>query len=148
MSQRIQVLIVEDNPADAELLVRELRRAKFDPQWKRVETEEDYLAGLRADLDLILSDFEMPEFNGLRALELLNERGHDIPFIIVSGTIGEETAVEAIKQGATDYLLKDRITRLGPAVSRAIKEGQERAKRKQTEAQLLWRTAFFEAKVH
>src|ERR1700683_3172456 len=100
MSRQIQVLIVEDNPADAELLVRELRRAEFDPQWHRVETETDYLAGLCPDLDLILSDFEMPEFSGLRALELLNERGYQIPFIIVSGTIGEETAVAAIKQGA------------------------------------------------
>ena len=68
MSHQLHVLIVEDNPADAELLVRELRRAQFDPQWQRVETEEDYLANLRPDLDLILSDFEMPEFGGPRGL--------------------------------------------------------------------------------
>ncbi len=136
MSQQIQVLIVEDNPADAELLVRELRRAQFDPQWQRVETEEDYLANLHPDLDLILSDFEMPEFSGLRALELLNERGYKIPFIIVSGTIGEETAVTAIKQGATDYLLKDRITRLGTVVNRALMEARERVAHRRTEQAL------------
>jgi PAS domain S-box-containing protein len=148
MSHQLHVLIVEDNPADAELLVRELRRAQFDPQWQRVETEEDYLANLRPDLDLILSDFEMPEFSGLRALELLNERGYKIPFIIVSGTIGEEMAVAAIKQGATDYLLKDRITRLGTAVNRALQEAKEHTERKEVEGELLWKTAFFEAQVN
>jgi PAS domain S-box-containing protein len=148
MSRQLHVLIVEDNPADAELLVRELRRAQFDPQWQRVETEEDYLANLRPDLDLILSDFEMPEFSGLRALELLNERGYKIPFIIVSGTIGEEMAVAAIKQGATDYLLKDRTARLGTAVNRALQEAKERAERKEVEGELLWKTAFFEAQVN
>jgi PAS domain S-box-containing protein len=148
MRQPLQVLIVEDNVVDAELLMRELRRADFEPQWVRVETEEDYLQKLRPGLDLVLSDFEMPQFNGFRALELLKERGQDIPFIIVSGTIGEERAVEAIKQGATDYLLKDRLGRLGAAVKRALQEGEDRRKRKETEAQLIWKSTFFEANVH
>jgi PAS domain S-box-containing protein len=148
MAQQLRVLIVEDSPLDAELLVCELRRAGFDPQWQRVETERDFLDGLSPDLDLILSDFEMPAFNGLRALELLRLGGRDIPFIIVSGNIGEETAVEAIRNGAIDYLLKDRITRLGAAVRRALREGQDRIRRRQTEAQLLWKTAFFEAEVN
>src|SRR5271156_1207826 len=107
MPHKIQLLIVEDNPADAELVVRELRRAEFDFDWQRVDTEAGYLARLNPGLHLILSDYEMPQFSGLRALALLKQQpALDIPFIIVSGTIGEETAVEAIKQGASDYLLK------------------------------------------
>jgi signal transduction histidine kinase/DNA-binding response OmpR family regulator len=122
VARKIKVLIVEDKPADAELVLRELRRADFDPQWNRVETEEAYLEHLNPDLDLILSDYVMPEFSGLRALELAKERGYGIPFIIVSGTMGEDVAVEAIRLGATDYLLKDRTTRLGSAVNRALLE--------------------------
>jgi len=138
MSQSIQILIVEDNPHDAELLVRELHRSGFIFDWKRVDTEAEFLANLNPGLHLVLSDFEMPEFNGLRALELLKQQAAlDIPFIIVSGTIGEETAVTAIKQGASDYLLKDRIVRLGPAVRRALQEVEERAERKQLEAQFI-----------
>ncbi len=143
MPRSIQVLIVEDSAVDAELLVRQLQRDGFDPQWQRVETEEDYLQGLHAGLDLVFSDFEMPEFSGMRALELLRERGYETPFIIVSGTIGEERAVEAIRQGATDYLLKDRIARLGTAVERALEEAQTRTKRRQTESQLIWKDRIF-----
>lgn len=148
MTRPIKVLIVEDNPADAELVLRELRRAEFDPQWTRVETEADYLDHLNPELDLILSDFVMPEFSGLRALELVKERGYGIPFIIVSGTMGEDVAVEAIRQGATDYLLKDRTTRLGSAVERALQDAKDRTERKEVEGQLLWKTAFFEAQVN
>jgi DNA-binding response OmpR family regulator len=131
MRQPLNILLVEDNPHDAELLVRELRRADFEPRWERVDTEAEYLAKLRPSLDLILSDFAMPQFDGMRALELLNRSALQIPFIIVSGTIGEDTAVSAMKQGAMDYLLKDRLARLGPAVyharerSRLARERQE-----------------------
>src|SRR5882757_8267997 len=107
MLQPLKVLLVEDNPADAELLVRALRRAGFEPEWQRVDTEAAFLDGLRDGLDLVLSDFEMPQFSGLRALELLKQSGRQLPFIIISGTIGEETAVAAMKLGAADYLLKD-----------------------------------------
>lgn len=138
MSQRIQILIAEDNPADAQLLVRELRHAEFDFEWHRVDTESDYLARLTPNLDLILSDYEMPQFSGLRALELLKQRPElEIPFIIVSGTIGEEMAVAAMQQGAADYLLKDRIGRLGPAVRRALQEVENHNERKRLEAQFI-----------
>ena len=138
MSRPIQILIVEDNPTDAELLVKELRRSGFSFHWQRVDTEAEFLAQLNPDLDLILSDFEMPEFNGLRALELLKQQPTlDIPFMIVSGTIGEEMAVAAMREGAADYLLKDRIGRLGPAVARALHEVEERVKNKQLEAQFI-----------
>jgi signal transduction histidine kinase len=137
MSQNIKILIVEDSPNDTELVVRELYRAGFDPHWLRVETEADYLANLGSGLDLILSDYAMPQFSGLRALALLKQSGLEIPFIIVSGTIGEETAVITMQQGAADYLLKDRIGRLGPAVSHALKEIEERHKHKRLEQQLV-----------
>jgi len=138
MPPRLQILIVEDTPSDAELVVRELRRAGFEFDWERVQTEADFLARLHPGLDLILSDFQMPQFNGLRALELLKTRPElDIPFIIVSGTIGEELAVKAMQLGAADYLLKDRIARLGQAVQRALDVVKERAERKRLEAQFI-----------
>jgi len=122
LSTPLRVLILEDNPSDAELTVRELSRAGFITDWKRVETEGDFLAALDTPLDLILADYSLPQFDGLRALALLLERKLDIPFIIVSGTIGEELAVEAIKKGAADYLIKDRLARLGQAVVNTLEK--------------------------
>src|SRR5580658_130060 len=122
MPQPLHVLIAEDNLDDAKLVVRELRRAGFEPEWHRVEDEEGFLAGLDRSPDLILSDYSMPEFDGLRALELVRQRGLSIPFIIVSGTIGEEMAVAAMKKGASDYLLKDRLARLGSAVRHVLEQ--------------------------
>src|SRR5438477_11590722 len=107
MAQPLRVLILEDSPEDADLLVLQLRRAGFEPDWRRVDTEKDYLANLDGQLDIILSDYAMPRFDGMRALELLNQRGLDIPFVMVSGTIGEDVAVQAVRKGAADYLLKD-----------------------------------------
>ena len=136
MATPLHVLILEDRPADAALMVHELRRAGFDPVWQRVETEEDYLAHLDLGLDVILADYTLPQFDALRALQLLQERGGDTPFLIVSATIGEEIAVAAMQQGAADYLLKDRLARLGPAVIRALQEMAERRARQQAETAL------------
>ena len=136
MNRPIHVLVLEDNPVDAELNLRELRRAGFDPQWKRVETEADFRAGLDTLPDLILADYSLPQFDGLLALKLVRERALDIPFILISGTVGEEAAVEAMKHGATDYLLKDRIARLGGAVERALEEKRLRGERKCAETAL------------
>jgi PAS domain S-box-containing protein len=133
MPQALKVLVVEDNLQDAELVVRELRRAGFEPAWQRVDTEAAYLDQLQPGLDLVISDYAMPQFSGLRALELLKQRGIDLPFILVSGTIGEETAVAAMKQGAADYLLKDRLARLGEAVNHALEEGRLRRERRQAD---------------
>jgi len=134
----VRILMIEDNVRDAELMIAELKRVGFKFQWERVQSEADFLARLDDGYDLILSDYSMPGFTGLRALELLKERTDlDIPFIIISGTIGEETAVGAIKDGAADYLLKDRIGRLGPAVSRALREVEERRDKKRLQAQFL-----------
>lgn len=145
MSKPLHVVIVEDSVEDAELLVFELRQAGFDLEWIRVETEEEYLAQLEKRPDVVLSDYSMPEFNGLRAIELTRRSGFDVPFILVSGTVGEEVAVEAMKRGATDYVLKDRIVRLGQAVNRALSEKQERLKRKQAEEQILIQSHALEA---
>ena len=136
MSKPLHILILEDSAADTELNLRELRRAGFDPQWKRVETEADFLAALDTAPELILADYSLPKFDGLRALKLLRERGLDIPFILVSGMVGEEAAVEAMKQGATDYLLKDRIARLGTAIERALEDKQLRGEKRHAETAL------------
>lgn len=134
MPDPLEILIVEDSSDDAELLLEELREAGFDPRWRRVQTSNEFSAALRPDLDLIFSDFTLPQFTIEKGLQLLHESALDIPFIIISGSIGEERAVESLKAGATDYLLKDRLSRLGPAVRRALDEHRERVTRKKAEA--------------
>jgi|GEM_PF-1852392 len=126
MPERLQILMLEDDPLDAELLVRALRRAGFDFDWERADSEDTYLEKLRPGLDLIFSDFKMPQFSGLRALELLKERGLDIPFIIMSGTIAEGNVVHVMKQGAADCLQKDRIERVGETVRKVLEQKQFR----------------------
>jgi PAS domain S-box-containing protein len=122
MSIPLRVLILEDHETDAELMVYELHQAGYEPDWCRVDSEQDYLACLSPALDVILADYTLPQFNAMRALNLLKDRGMDIPFIIVTGTVGEEVVAECMRQGATDYLLKDRLGRLGSAVERALQE--------------------------
>jgi signal transduction histidine kinase len=132
----LNVLIVEDSPDDAAIMVSELERSGFELQWQRVDTEGPYRAALNEAVDVILSDYTLPQFSQERALALLQESGADIPFIVVSGTIGEERAVACLKAGATDYVLKDRLRRLGPAVQRALDEHRERVRRRAAETQL------------
>lgn len=129
MKAALRTLIVEDVPSDAKLIVHQLRRDWPVVDWLRVDSEPAYREALRQPLDVILSDCNLPGFSGARALELLRETGLDVPLIIVSGTIGEEAAAELIRQGAADYVSKDRPTRLGMAVSRAIAEAQLRRDR-------------------
>lgn len=145
MSEILRVLILEDSPDDAELLVNRLRQAGYALRWNRVETESDYLAHLDPALDVILADYRLPQFDGLRALHLLQERKLDIPFIIVSGVIGEERAVAAMKQGAEDYLLKDRLERLGSAVAQTLEKKRLRNEKSQIEQHLQKRERFFRA---
>ena len=131
----LRILLVEDNPADAQLVLQQLKEAGFNPEFTRVETEAEFLANLEQVPDLVLCDYNLPQFNALRALELLTERRPEVPFLIVSGSIGEETAVEAMRRGATDYLLKDRLGRLGTAVAHALEQRKLReAERKSREA--------------
>ena len=118
--QPISLIVLEDDPNDAELLLRRLRQAGFAPVVRLMDSEEAFTAALSSPCDLVISDYRMPRFTGLRALQIIRDRGLDVPFIIVSGTIGEATAVEAMRQGATDYLFKDRLGRLGAAVRQAL----------------------------
>jgi len=134
MAEVLKVLIVDDNPTDAELMVRALAKAGFNSEWRRVDNERDYAAQLRPELDVILCDYRMPKFSATRALEVLHEKKMDVPFIIVSGAIGEDTAVAVMKQGAADYLLKDRLVRLGPAVALAIDQCRLRREGEQARA--------------
>jgi PAS domain S-box-containing protein len=129
MATTINVLLVEDSQDDADLVLRELRHAGFDPKWKRVETEPDFLTEIKSSPDIILSDYSMPQFSGIRAAELLQKSLLDIPFILISGTVGEDVAVDAMKHGATDYLLKDRLVRLGIAVEHALEQKRLRDER-------------------
>jgi PAS domain S-box-containing protein len=122
MSIPLRALILEDRAADAELVLYALRQAGFDPEWERAETEPDFLAKVRPDLDVILSNYHMPRFGAPRALKLLRDTGYGVPLIVVTGTISEEAAVQTMKQGAADFLLKDRLGRIGQAVTRAIEE--------------------------
>jgi putative nucleotidyltransferase with HDIG domain len=132
----LQVIIVEDNPSDAELMILQLEKEGFLFEWKRVETEEEYFSLLDGNCDLILSDWSLPQFSGLRALEILNIKGKDIPFIIISGSIGEEAAIQALHLGAYDYLLKDHTKRLGKAVMNALDQKRLNDEKKTTEEAL------------
>ncbi|OFW05360.1 MAG: hypothetical protein A3I61_05080 [Acidobacteria bacterium RIFCSPLOWO2_02_FULL_68_18] len=133
---RIKVLVLEDSAADAELMVRELGRAGLAFDWARVDTRAAFAAALDPAPDLVLADYRLPDFNGLRALELVLRRGLDVPLIVVTGEIGEELAAECVRRGATDYLLKDRLERLGPAVVRALEEARVRREHRRSEDEL------------
>lgn len=134
MSKLLHVLIVEDSENDATLLVRELQRGGYEPVFARVETRETMHAELKhKKWDIVFADFTMPRFNAFAALQLLHETDLDLPFIIVSGTIGEDRAVQAMKSGAHDYILKDNMHRLIPAVDRELREAKNRLEHKQAE---------------
>ena len=137
MSVRLQLLLVEDSESDAELTLLLLTKAGYDVVHARVETAGAMQAALdRQAWDIILADYRLPQFDAPAALRLLQQTGLDIPFIVVSGTVGEETAVAVMKAGAHDYLMKDNLTRLAPAVRRELAEAQTRRKRRQAEEAL------------
>lgn len=130
----LRVLIVEDSEADAELLLRELRRGGYAPESERVDTPEQMNNALEQQTwDLIIADYTMPRFNGLQALKLVQDKEIDIPFIIVSGSIGEDIAVAAMRAGAHDYLIKGNLSRLLPAIARELRETRIRQERRQAE---------------
>ncbi|MCI0527861.1 MAG: diguanylate cyclase, partial [Nitrospira sp.] len=137
MGTPIRILIVEDSEDDMILLLRELQRNGYEPIPRRVETLQAMQTALEQESwDLVVSDYSMPGFTGKEALVLFRKTGRDVPFIIVSGSIGDEIAVETMREGATDYLLKGNLKRLGPAVQRALQEVIERRERKLAEAAL------------
>ena len=137
MKSPLRVLHLEDDPNDAELIRAALHREGIVSHVARVETRADFLASLeRGGVDIILADYTLPSFDGLAALNIALERCPDVPFIFVSGTLGEEVAIEALKIGATDYLLKERLSSIGPSVHRALREARERDERRRAEALL------------
>jgi two-component system cell cycle sensor histidine kinase/response regulator CckA len=137
MPEALQILLVEDDRDDATLLERTLRRDGIEFRLERVETAEAMNAALEAGRwDIVLSDFTMPRFSGLAALELLREKSIDVPFIFVSGTLGEDLAVKAMKLGASDYLLKGNLARLAPAIQREVRERNGREARRRSEQEL------------
>src|SRR5256885_3682971 len=127
MTEPLRILLAEDSETDAELVQRELKRGGLDFQSRRVQTESDF----RRELDefqphLVISDFSMPQFNGREALAIARESGADIPFIFISGTIGENVAVDMMKAGADDYVMKNNLARLLPALKRELREAEVR----------------------
>ena len=145
MPAPLKALIVEDASVDAELLLIALRAAGFEPEWKRVETEPALRASLMEPLDIVFSDFNMPQLTAFRVLQLVQEANAEVPCIIVSGTIGEEQVVETLRAGAIDYVSKDRLDRISLVVRRALREAHERSERKQAEQQVHIRTMALEA---
>ena len=128
--ETLRLLLVEDSDDDAELTLRELKRSGFDVSCTRVETVQALTNALADTFDIVLCDYTMPTLDAPAALALVRKQSADVPFIVVSGTIGEETAVEVMRSGANDYLLKGNLTRLGPAVRRELQAGRARADRR------------------
>jgi len=137
MKSPIYILHVEDNAKDAALINATLKAGGITCATTRVQTRDDFVAALELGFDLILSDFTLPRFDGLSALNIAQAQQPDLPVIFVSGTLGEERAIEALKSGATDYVLKEGVSRLVPAVRRAMQEVEERAERRRLEAQFI-----------
>jgi len=138
MTIPLRILVLEDSSDDAELMLRELRRANIDLTWQRVDTEADYLAALETQPDLILADYHLPSYDGLLALTALRSRNLDIPFILISGVVSEELAVTAIKLGAADYVKKDRLQQLPVAITRALEEKKLRDEKRRFEERLIY----------
>lgn len=137
MAAILRILHVEDNALDAELLYEKLKKSDLAFEVKRVTTRPEFEAALeQGGFDLILCDYALPSFRGPEALALAKERCPEVPFIFASGTIGEEKAVEALKAGATDYVLKDRTARLGSAIDRAMDETAKRRMQRQMQEEI------------
>jgi DNA-binding NtrC family response regulator len=133
MVKTLRLLMVEDSLNDAVLILRELKKQGYDTVYDRVETTEMMLSALdNREWDIVISDYVLPEFSGLAALDLLQRKRLDVPCIITSGRIDDETAVAAMKAGAKDYIMKDNLKRLGPVIERELLEAQVRRERVKT----------------
>ena len=137
MTSPLRILLLEDNPNDAELIQELLDGGDVVCELTWVQTRAEFVAALKVpEIDLILADYKLPSFDGISALKMALSQRPDLPFIFVSGTLGEELAIEALKIGATDYVLKTRLSRLVPSIQRALREARERAERKKAEEAL------------
>ncbi|MDB6016966.1 MAG: Multi-sensor signal transduction histidine kinase [Pedosphaera sp.] len=145
MNKPLRILIVEDSEDDALFVFRALRRGGYELTQQRVDTEADFKAALTGEWDIIIADYSLPQFSALEALRLLQGSGIDLPFIIVSGAIGEEVAVAAMKSGAHDYILKNSLARLVPAVDRELREAHVRQERRRAEEAYLRLAAIVES---
>ena len=149
MKKQLKALIVEDSLDDVMLLVRELRRGGYDAVYKRVDTPEDMKVALKGrDWDVVLSDFRMPRFDAPGALKVLQESGQDVPFIVISGTVGEDVAVETMRSGANDYIMKSNLVRLVPAIRRELQEKEAHRQHRLTLDSLEESEEKFEALFH
>jgi PAS domain S-box-containing protein len=135
-AKALRIVLLEDDPNDAELIQLELARDRPDVAWRHVATEASFREAIEPPPDLVLADYSLPGFDGLTALSILRSRHPDVPFIFVSGSLGEERATEALKSGATDYVLKDRLQRLPAVVHRALAEAHERQERRKAQSAL------------
>ena len=139
---RLRVLLVEDNPADVELVLVTLRKDGFDVSSEVVQTAEEFTLRIQAiGFDVILADYKLPQWRGMEALEILRCANLDVPLMVVTGYLGEEKAVECVKQGATDCVLKDHLTRLPVSVRRALEEKRLRELRRQSEKELAYKVS-------
>ena len=137
MDEPLQILLLEDADADAELIARELRKVFRGCVVTREQTEFGFVAALQDCAPaIVLTDYSLPAFDGLRAVRIVRERCPNVPVIVVSGALGDDLAVETLRSGATDYVLKDKLARLAPAVARALREAGERAERQRAEAEI------------
>jgi signal transduction histidine kinase len=130
--KKLRVLMVEDSEDDALLVTLELRRGGYEPEVTRVESSEALRAALPAGWDVVVSDYVLPRFDGLEALRVVREGGRDLPFVLVSGTVGEERAVAALKSGAGDFVTKQNLSRLVPAIERELRDAAVRRERRET----------------
>ncbi len=134
MPNSLKVLVVEDSEDDTLLVIRKIKQGGYDPIYERVDNSQALKRALKEKAwDIVISDYSMPGFNGIDALKLVRERDENIPFILISGVIGEELAVTTMKSGAQDYIMKDNLTRLAPAVKRELKEARIRIEKMQAE---------------
>jgi PAS domain S-box-containing protein len=132
-AEPLRLLLIEDSEDDAALVLREIKRSHFDLVWERVQTAPDLEAMLARSWDIVLSDYTMPHLDAPTALEIVRRHSADLPFIVVSGTVGEDTAVEVMRSGANDYLLKGHLTRLVPAITREIRDSRLRAEQRRAD---------------
>lgn len=148
MADLLHVLIIEDNDDDVAFIIRELRKGGFEPSWDCVRSESDLKAALHGrPWDAVISDYHLPQFSAPAALAVVKQSGLDLPFIVVSGMIGETLAVEMMKAGASDYLMKGNLQRLSEALRREIREARIREERRQTERALLIKDAAVESSI-
>jgi DNA-binding NtrC family response regulator len=134
MKTLLQILIVEDSEDDALLVLNRIKKGSYSIEYKIIDNALEMRTALNEkSWDLVLSDYSMPNFNGLKALDIIKESGIDIPFILISGTIGEEIAVEAMKAGAHDYIMKNNLHRLLPAIERELRDAKCREEQRQLE---------------